>query len=150
MNTPEAGAPPGQQTSQFYSVLDYFKAHVTAITTLATGALVLSLTFLKDLDLAALQLRGFLQAGWILFTVSIVAGVCYSFILTYIAKDPDDSKRLHDSFKQMLVKLSFVLHFAFMLGIICFLVFAMANIGARRKDSPETLPPPARVATPHG
>jgi hypothetical protein len=132
----------GQPSSQFYSVLEYFKAHVTAIVTLATGALVLSISFIKDVEVSSLQMRGFLMAGWIFFTLSTTAGVCYSYILTYIASDPEDTRGLRLTFKGWLNKLSIVLHFAFMFGIICFLVFALANVGAGKKNGAEPSPKP--------
>ena len=137
------GQSSAQDSSQLYSVLEYFKAHVTAIVTLATGTLVLSISFIKDVDVTTLQRRGFLQAGWILFTISIVAGVCYSYILTLIAKDP----KLRQTFKQMLGAISFVLHFAFMFGVVCFLVFALANVNMKKSDKATSSPTPSPTAT---
>lgn len=146
MASDDGGSVSPTRTSQFYSVLEYFKAHVTAIVTLATGALVLSVSFIKDVGGVAPQLSGFLMVGWVFFTASIIAGVFYSYILTFIARDPENEGGLNKTFRNMLNGVSIVLHFSFMAGILCFLIFALANVPRTKKETP----PAPSAATPRG
>ncbi|MDT5123810.1 MAG: hypothetical protein QOC96_3292 [Acidobacteriota bacterium] len=115
-------------------VIELFKAHVSAIVTLATGALVLSVTFLKELKPPALQNRGWLISSWVLFTASVVSGVLYSYFLTLLASDAYNknagkrSRVSGSTSKNFLVFFSLLLHISFVLGILTFLIFALGNI----------------------
>jgi len=134
-----------------YSIpsLEQFRAHITAMVTLATGALVLSVSFLKDVDVPALTHRWTLQLSWVSFTFSIVFGVVYSYTLTFLAKDLQPDVR--DFGERILSWASILLHCFFMLGVILFLFFVLLNTDMPKKNaSPTPAPPPAASVGPRG
>jgi hypothetical protein len=113
-----------QPPAQFLAILELFKAHVGAIVTLATGALVLSTTFLKDVKLNTLQSVYWLKSSWVLFTLTILAGVLYSYVLTLLGNSTTCWNKNSCGHRTLLGVLSLPLHLLFILAVCCFLGFA--------------------------
>jgi hypothetical protein len=113
---------------EFLSILEHFKAHVNGIVTLATGALVLSATFLKDIPLTTKQYEWWLKLSWMLLSISIVSGVSYSYVLTMLVNNRDCWPRDNCAHRSWLMWLNLFLHLSFLLAIIAFMVFALLSI----------------------
>lgn len=112
---------------QFVSILELFKGHVDALVTVSTGALVLSVTFLKDTASRIPSNLRFLRWSWALFTVSIVAGVLYSYALTHLASSNECWQKDKCTHRDILMASSVILHLSFFVAVLLFLIFALSN-----------------------
>lgn len=112
---------------QFVSLLALFKGHVDALVTVSTGALVLSVTFLKDAASRSPNNLRFLRWSWGLFTLSIVAGVLYSYVLTHLASSSECWQKDKCTHRKVLIASSMVLHLSFFAAVLLFLIFALSN-----------------------
>ena len=66
------------------SLLDkakFFREHVQTILSLATGAFVLSVTFLHDITPKAQQVD-YLRKSWAIFVCTILLGLAYNYVLS--------------------------------------------------------------------
>jgi len=115
-------------SSHFLTVLEQFKGHVTGIVTLATGALVLSATFIKDAPVSTRSFFWLLKSSWGLFTLSIIAGVLYSYALTLLYNSRACWERDACPHRTFLAISNFFLHVCFLLAIIIFLVFVVKSM----------------------
>src|SRR5450755_3885699 len=86
-----------------------FREHMATVLNLATGALVLSVTFLHDLA-GRLQGVWLLKRSWLCLLATIFCGVAYSYILDiYI-------KLKGNQYGTLLLVFSFVFHAAFLVA----------------------------------
>lgn len=99
----------------------FFRDHVATVLNLATGSLVLSVTFLHD---KAGNLRGgwLLRRSWWFLLVSILFGVAYNYTLNVYVKEEGDRYGL------LLRIISFVFHAAFVVAVLYLFRFGMKNI----------------------
>ena len=107
------------------------------IVTLATGTLVLSATFLKDLFGKALHAEGALLTCWVSLTVAACAGALFlgalSALLGRAATDRNLTKI--DVFATSSRLLAFVQIVTFIVGMSAFTWFAWANVGSIKPDT---------------
>jgi hypothetical protein len=99
----------------------FFRDHVQAVMNLATGALVLSVTFIHD-KAEHLQGKGRLRHSWELLGCTILLGVAYNYVLAMYMREK--GKR----FGSWLPVLSFFLHAAFAASIVLMALFGLSNI----------------------
>jgi hypothetical protein len=114
--------------SEFLPIAALFKGHVDGLVTVATGALVVSVTFLKDSSSKAPHYIHLLKFSWILFALSIVSGIVYNYTLARLAKARRCWGKEKCNHKRILNSASQVLHLSFFAAVICFLIFALWNV----------------------
>jgi hypothetical protein len=116
------------QTPSFLTILDQFKSHVNNTVTLSTGALVLSAGLLKDIPIRTIEYQWILKVSWILFTVSVISGVLYNYVLTMLAKTEECWSAEDCGHRTALGILNFFLHIPFLIAVLTFMVFALLSI----------------------
>ncbi len=99
----------------------FFREHMTTVLNLATGALVLSVTFLHD-QAGHLQGMWLLQRSWLCLLVTIFCGVAYSYILDLYIKFKGSQ------YGVVLLVLSFAFHASFLVAICYLFRFGVRNI----------------------
>jgi hypothetical protein len=106
------------------SLLDkakFFREHVQTILSLATGAFVLSVTFLHDLTPKARQVD-YLRKSWAIFVCTILLGLAYNYVLSiYVAVGAK-------KYGMILSITSFLFHFSFVVALYYLLRFGTANL----------------------
>jgi hypothetical protein len=113
VNTPASG-------TSFLDETKFLQEHLKIVLGLATGSLLLSVTFLHDLG-TSIQGKYFLQRSWCWFVASILAGVACNYFLTLHLHSP---KR----YQRPLNLASVLLHLCFIVAIVYFFRFALANL----------------------
>ena len=98
----------------------FFREHVQTILNLATGALVISVTFLNSRD--TLQQRDSLRLSWVLLVVAISLGLAYNYVLSVYVR------REGKSYGSLLSGLSLIFHVTFLAAILFLLRFGLANV----------------------
>lgn len=98
-----------------------FREHAMAVLNLATGSLVLSITFLHDQS-AHLHSAWLLKRAWWLLFLSILFGVAYNYFLNIHRRD--EGKR----YGGMLRVLSFLFHGFFVFAVSYLLRFGLCNV----------------------
>lgn len=116
------------QGVHFLKALEHFKSHVTGIVTLATGALVLSAAFLKDIPVTTHNYFWLLKSSWVLFTLSVVAGVLYDYVLTLLSNSRECWGLNICKHKSFLAISNFFLHMFFLLAVLVFLIFVLFSV----------------------
>jgi hypothetical protein len=107
------------------------------ITTLASGVLVVSGTFIKDLFDGKVQAFGWLILCWLSLCVCILFGVLFMGSLCSILEKKEDAAI--SIYSQPAQALGFI-HFAgFFLAVICFAVFTLTNISERKSEAAKTV-----------
>jgi Kef-type K+ transport system membrane component KefB len=99
----------------------FFRDHVATVLNLATGSLVLSVTFLHD-KAGSLRDAWLLKLSWWFLLFSILFGVAYNYTLNVYVKAEGDR------YGVLLRILSFVFHSAFIVAIFYLFRFGMKNI----------------------
>lgn len=99
----------------------FFRDHVQAVLNLATGSLVLSVTFLHNIG-SHVSSKVFLTRAWNWFVVSILLGITYNYMLAIYARS--QGKR----FGGLLSFLSFVFHLSFVVAITYLALFGWTNM----------------------
>jgi hypothetical protein len=99
----------------------FLQDHIKIVLGLATGSLVLSVTFLHNLG-TSVQGKYFLQRSWMWFLAAILAGVGCNYFLTLSVQNA--LKR----YRRPLNIASFLLHGCFIVAVVYFLRFALANL----------------------
>ena len=98
----------------------FFREHVQTILNLATGALVISVTFLNAR--ARLLQRESLRFSWVLLVVTISPGLAYNYVLSIYVR------REAKSYGRLLNGISLVFHIAFLAAMLFLLRFGLANL----------------------
>jgi hypothetical protein len=107
------------------SLLDrakFFREHVQSILSLATGSLVLSVTFLHDLASQAPHKLDYLKQSWWMLVVTILFGLIYNYVLSIYVKV--EGKR----YGTVLSVVSFFFHASFVVALYFMLRFGTANL----------------------
>jgi len=99
----------------------FFRDHVATVLNLATGSLVLSVTFLHD-RVGSLQNTWLLKRSWWFLVVSILFGVAYNYTLNVYVRE--EAMR----YKILLRVISFVFHVTFFVAICYLFRFGMKNV----------------------
>ena len=106
------------------SLLDqakFFREHIQTILSLATGSLVLSITFLHNVEPKAQHVEN-LKWSWEIFVASIVLGLVYNYVLSiYVA---NGGRR----YGMVLRTTSFLFHLSFVAAVYFMLRFGTANL----------------------
>lgn len=111
------------------------------ITTLASGTLVLSATFIKDIFKGTVEHQILLICSWVLFAVSAIFGILLMGNLCYLFSEKNRGIR---SIYNLTTRLIGLIHFlAFVVGICFFVYFASSNFLNKTKQmgSTQTTPP---------
>lgn len=107
------------------SLLDrakFFREHVQTILSLATGSLVLSVTFLHDIATKAPQQVEYLKRSWEVLVLTILLGLVYNYVLSiYVTIS---GKR----YGTILSVVSFFFHASFVLALYFMVRFGTANL----------------------
>jgi hypothetical protein len=99
----------------------FFREHVSTVLNLATGSLVLSVTFLHD-KAGHLQQAWLLKRSWWFLMISVLCGVAYNYVLNlYVRKKGQ-------RYGTLLKVLSFCFHLAFVLAMCYLFRFGLWNI----------------------
>lgn len=98
----------------------FFREHIQAILTLATGSFVLSITFLHDIATKP-QHADYLKRSWAALVVTILLGVIYNYVLSVYVRVAGKS------YGQLLSGISALFHLAFLVAIYYMLRFGMVN-----------------------
>ncbi len=112
---------PLEQKKLFLERAKLFREHVQNVLTLATGALVLSITFLHDIAPNAGD-RESLRLAWQLLVGTVVLGVAYNYVLAIYTRN--ESK----AFGVLLAAISIVFHALFIVALYYLMRFGMANL----------------------
>ena len=98
----------------------FFREHVQAVLNLATGSLVLSVTFLHDKP----NIRGVpcLRLAWELLVATIFLGVAYNYVLAVRTRPGAGG------FSKLLFALSALFHLAFFVSMVLLAKFGLANV----------------------
>jgi len=111
-------------TNQSNSLLDrakFFREHVATVLNLATGSLVLSVTFLHD-QAAHLKQTWLVRRSWWFFFLTIFLGVAYNYVLNaYVQKEGG-------RYGTLLKILSGLFHAMFVLAVCYLLRFGLWNL----------------------
>ncbi len=99
------------------------------ITTLATGTLVLSGTFIKDLFSGQIVWKGFILACWIGMGISVLFGILYLGSLCYLLSSSKKAEQLDIYGSGRIIGVIHVL--TFFLGLAAFIVFLTKNLFMR-------------------
>jgi hypothetical protein len=99
----------------------FFREHVSTVLNLATGSLVLSVTFLHD-QFGHLRNTWLLKRSWWLLAFAILFAVAYNYTLNIFVKD--DGAR----YGGLLKILSFLFHLAFVVAIFYLFRFGLWNV----------------------
>lgn len=122
--TGEAGQPAnimGNTNDTLLERAKFFREHVSTVLNLATGSLVLSVTFLHE-KADRLQQAWLLKRSWWLLMISVLSGVAYNYVLNLYVRQ--DGQR----YGTLLKVLSFCFHFAFVVAMYYLLRFGLWNI----------------------
>jgi hypothetical protein len=106
------------------SLLDrakFFREHVQTIVSLATGSLVLSVTFLHDIAAKAQHVE-FLKRSWEILVLTILLGLIYNYVLSIYVTVA--GKR----YGKALSLVSFFFHISFVVALYFMLRFGTANL----------------------
>lgn len=106
------------------SLLDrakFFREHVQAILSLATGAFVLSVTFLHDVAPKAQHVE-YLRRSWGILVVTILLGLIYNYVLSIYVTVTGKK------YGNLLSVISFLFHFSFAAALYYLLRFGTANL----------------------
>jgi hypothetical protein len=115
---------------------DFVKETSTQLITLASGAVVLSATFYKDVLAGAPRHRGLLEWSWALFLVSILSGIGVLGALGHELKETSDPKDL-DIYKWNVRGTSLSQQLIFLAAVSLFALFVILNMpGAGNKPEP--------------
>jgi len=119
-------APPGlndplEQRKLFLERAKLFREHIQNVLTLATGALVLSITFLHDIAPNPVD-RGSLRIAWKLLVLAVLWGVAYNYVLAIYTRN--ESK----PFGYLLAAISVVFHAFFIVALYYLMRFGLANL----------------------
>ena len=114
-------APPNAAAASFLDKVKFLQEHIKLILTLATGSLVLSVSFLQRLG-SDFKGRGFLRVSWLWLFVSILAGVACNYLLTLHLNSKENW------YGPVVTVVSFILHICFAAAMVYFLRFALANL----------------------
>jgi len=99
----------------------FFRDHIQTILSLATGSIVLSVTFLHDL--VPKPTHGeYLRRSWWIFLATIFLGLAYNYVLS-IYVDVEGKK-----YGNFLSILSFCFHVSFVVAIYYLLRFGTMNL----------------------
>ncbi len=98
-----------------------FREHVQTILNLATGSLVVSVTFLTDLEPTPIG-QDTLRWSWTSLTIAILLSLAYNYVLTIFVNT--DGKK----FGNLLSSLSITLHLSFFVGLLLLLSFGLVNL----------------------
>jgi succinate dehydrogenase hydrophobic anchor subunit len=99
----------------------FFREHVSAVLNLATGSLVLSVTFLHDQS-GHLRQPWLLKRSWWLLFLTIFLGVAYNYVLNQYVRL--DGKR----YATLLSILSAMFHAGFVCAVCYLLRFGLWNL----------------------
>jgi hypothetical protein len=99
----------------------FFREHIQAILTLATGAFVLSITFLHDIAPKP-QHAEYLRRSWAILVVTILLGLIYNYVLSIYVSVAGRK------YGNLLSGISFLFHLSFVAAIYCMLQFGTANL----------------------
>jgi hypothetical protein len=125
MSTPAVVSQPDpalEEKKFFLEKAKLFRDHVQGVLALATGSLVLSVTFLHDKGNTVADIAD-LRFSWIFFMLAILAGIAYNYVLAIYAI------RQRDFFRNLLVVFSSCLHALFLVAIFFLARFGLDNIG---------------------
>lgn len=99
----------------------FFREHVASVLNLATGALVLSVTFLHNEE-GHLKQTWLLERCWIFLFATIFLAVAYNYTLNHYVRS--DGSR----FRWPLTVLSLAFHVAFVIAIFYLFRFGLWNV----------------------
>lgn len=103
------------------------------ITTLATGTLVLSATFITDILKGRVELEYILISSWVLFALSALFGILLMgnlcFLFSFRNKEPPS---IYGTTTRVIANLHF---WTFLIGLVGFVYFASANFLNREKPA---------------
>jgi uncharacterized membrane protein YqjE len=106
------------------SLLDrakFFREHVQTILSLATGSLVLSVTFLHDIATKAQHVE-YLKRSWEILVLTILLGLIYNYVLSIYVRD--EGKR----YGKLLSGISFLFHVSFIVALWFMVRFGTSNL----------------------
>jgi hypothetical protein len=123
MSAPEPAPGPQKSDSSgsFLERAKFFREHVQSVLNVATGALVVSVTFLHDLQKA--QGLSYLRRSWECLLATIFLGILYNYILA-IRTRPNT-----ENLSGLLFTISAIFHIMFCISMWYLGQFGLANIG---------------------
>jgi len=98
-----------------------FREHIQTVLSLATGSLVLSVTFLHDIAPHA-DNKESLRLCWVLLVWTIILGVAYNYLLSIYSKNEGKWTG------RLLVTVSFVFHGLFIAALYYLTCFGLSNL----------------------
>lgn len=104
------------------SAIDYLSEYNKEITALATGAIVLSIAFLKDLSKESLYFRTLMILSWVSLTVTVLTGILLH--LTFIGKSWNNEEVVQATETRTITRIQLL---TFVFGIILLTLFIIFN-----------------------
>lgn len=105
----------------FFDRAKFLRDHIQAVLGVATGALVVSVTFLHD-RASSVQRVDLLKTCWMLLSASILVGLAYNYVIFIHAK------QYGSRYGALLNALSALFHVAFVLSMLYLMRFGMSNL----------------------
>ena|ERR1700729_2683946 len=122
MEPPKVNNVPGTEEQKlFVEKAKFFREHVQAVLNLATGSLVLSVTFLHDKG-NSIARADLLKSSWLWLLAAIVLGLAYNYVLSIRAKESTERYRI------LMGLLSAVFHLSFLVAMYYLFRFGIGNI----------------------
>lgn len=112
---------------EFLSKSELTRSHVDALVTVATAVLVLSVTFLQNANISSPNHKNLLRWSWVLFTVSIIAGIIHSYVLILLVNEKSCWTTNSCFHRKILFLFNLLLHISFFAAAALFLIFAIIN-----------------------
>jgi hypothetical protein len=104
----------------------FFREHIQTILNLATGSLVLSVTFLHDVVTSKAQHIAYLKRSWVIFVGCIFLGLVYNYVLAiYVRVNATTGGK---KFGALLMVVSLLFHLSFIAAIGYMLEFGLGNL----------------------
>jgi hypothetical protein len=125
MNDYQDSAVPSQNRDDSNEVINAVLEWTKQVTTLSSGTLVLSATFIKDIFQGNIENQMVLIWSWILFAVSAVSGVMLMGNLCYLFSKKSQGIRTIYNCTTRIIALIHL--FAFVVGLCLFVYFASHN-----------------------
>ncbi|HEV2964255.1 MAG TPA: hypothetical protein VG649_20680 [Candidatus Angelobacter sp.] len=125
-----------EERKLFLERAKFFREHVQTVINLATGSLVLSVTFLHDKS-GTLKRTGCLKVSWAFLVAAIVFGSVYNYFLSLYTKRHTKPSEIEEYAKReklervdalVLSLLSGIFHLLFVGALILVLLFGIANV----------------------
>src|SRR5215510_2320125 len=110
-----------EESKLFFEAAKFFREHVQAVLNLATGSLVLSVTFLHNLG-SNLVNKQYLRWSWMLFICTILLGIAYNYVLGIHVRIEGRC------FARVLFAISTIFHLSFLVAVYYLARFGLSNL----------------------